>query len=73
MDRLLTFKDRLAQVRESMGMTRSQFALFLQMPANTVYKWEAGNRNPDMFNLMKICTRCDVSADWLLGLKENDK
>lgn len=70
MESMATFKDRLKEVRESMGLNRRKFAKFVGFSNySSIYCYEAGDIYPDIFNLRKICEKCNVSADWLLGLK----
>lgn len=54
---------------ELMGdMTLEQFAKKLGMSRATVGFYAAGQRIPDALGLKKIAEKCNVSADWLLGL-----
>ena len=38
---------------------------------STVNAWCTGVRMPNSFALLNICQEFNVSADWLLGLREN--
>lgn len=54
---------------ELMGdMTLEQFSKKLEMSRATVGFYAAGQRIPDALGLKKIAEKCNVSADWLLGL-----
>lgn len=54
---------------ELMGdMTLDQFSKKLEMSRATVGFYAAGQRIPDALGLKKIAEKCNVSADWLLGL-----
>lgn len=54
---------------ELMGdMTLEQFSKKLEMSRATVGFYAAGKRIPDALGLKKIAEKCNVSADWLLGL-----
>lgn len=56
---------------ELMGdMTLDQFSKKLEMSRATVGFYAAGQRIPDALGLRKIAEKCNVSADWLLGLSE---
>lgn len=56
---------------ELMGdMTLDQFSKKLEMSRATVGFYAAGQRIPDALGLKKIAEKCNVSADWLLGLSE---
>lgn len=49
-------------------MTIQGFAEKLEISRATVGFYAAGDRIPDAIGLKKIAEKCDVSADWLLGL-----
>ena len=49
-------------------MTIKEFADKLGMSRATVGFYSAGQRIPDAFGIKTIAEKCDVSADWLLGL-----
>ena len=51
--------------------TQAEFAEFLGISRPTVGFYESGERIPDAITLEKIARRCNVSADWLLGLSDN--
>ena len=54
---------------ELMGdMTLDQFSKKLEMSRATVGFYAAGQRIPDALGLKKIAEKCNVSADWLLGI-----
>lgn len=56
---------------ELMGdMTLDQFSKKLEMSRATVGFYAAGQRIPDALGLKKIAEKCNVSADWLIGLSE---
>ena len=56
---------------ELMGdMTLDQFSKKLEMSRATVGFYAAGQRIPDALGLKKIAEKCNVSADWLLGLTD---
>jgi len=49
-------------------MTQEEFAKFTGLSRPTVCFYLNGERIPDAETLKQICERCQVSADWLLGL-----
>lgn len=67
--KLSGFKERFSSLRPE-KMTQKDFAVFLGIARPTVAFYENGERIPDASILKKICTRCGVSADWLLGLSD---
>lgn len=68
--RVPEFRERFAQLRIGQNMTQAQFADFLGISRPTVGFYENGDRIPDAEILKKICEKCGVTADWLLGLSD---
>lgn len=74
-----TFGSKLKEVRSRMGMNQSQFADYLGINQSLLSKYEkitfsAGNdisKPPKADHICNICKKCNVSADWLLGLAES--
>lgn len=62
---------KLKQARTNLGMTQSEIAEKLGMKQATYQKLESG-KTPDMriSTLVHICKELNLSADWLLGLKD---
>ena len=52
-------------------MTIQEFAEKLGMSRATVGFYAAGQRIPDALGIKTIAEKCNVSADWLLGLSKN--
>lgn len=66
--RFPVFSERL---RELQGDRSSvEFAAFLGMSRQTIGFYLNGDRIPDILALRQIAERCNVSADWLLGLSD---
>ena len=64
-----TLQERLNLVRSA--MTQSELAAQMEVPTNTVGRYERGEFRPDLLFLQKLCTKFDVSLDWLvLGIGE---
>ena len=63
------FAGRFIKLRRD--QTQAEFAEFLGISRPTVGFYESGERIPDAITLERIARRCNVSADWLLGLSEN--
>ena len=51
-------------------MSVSAFARVLDMPQTTMSSYFNGLRKPSVELVERICVRCRVSADWLLGLSD---
>ena len=66
--RLPIFQERFKFLRGD--MTQGQFAKKLGISRPTVGLYESGARIPDAEVLKDIAERCNVSADWLLGLSD---
>lgn len=41
------------------------------MPQKTVDTYINGQRKPSVEFIMRVCSKCHVSADWLLGLSDD--
>lgn len=66
--RLKVFRDRFELLRQQHDLSNTDFAKFLEMSRQTVGFYLNGERVPDALTLIKIAEKCNVSADWLLGL-----
>ena len=63
------FPEFRAAFLDLMGdMTLQEFADKLEMSRATVGFYAAGKRIPDALGIKAIAEKCNVSADWLLGL-----
>lgn len=62
------FADRFLELRGK--RTQEEFAKFLGISRPTVGFYEAGQRLPDALVLRQIAEKCNVSADYLLGLTD---
>lgn len=68
--RLSAFRDAFLKL---MGdMTLEQFAEKLGISRATAGFYAAGQRIPDALGLKNIAEKCNVSADWLLGLTDEE-
>ena len=67
--RLPKFAERFAELRGE--RTQGEFAEFLGISRPTVGFYENGTRIPDALVLRQIAEKCQVSADWLLGLTDD--
>ena len=68
--RLSVFAERFSKLRGN--KTQDDFAKFLGISRPTVGFYENGTRLPDALVLKQISEKCNVSADWLLGLSDVD-
>lgn len=66
------FSDRLIKARWRKGMNQGTLADELGINVVSISNYETGKTMPSSFLLKCICEVLDVSADWLLGLREKD-
>lgn len=65
------FGRRLRTVVKSRGYTQRQLSRHLDVSEQAVSRYIRGDRMPNSRVLMQLAISLDVSADYLLGLKEN--
>ena len=63
---------RLKEIRKDHGDTQKTLGEKLGFSTPTVSKWEQGETDPTLDCLVKICRMYQVSADYLLGLTNDD-
>lgn len=61
---------RLKQTRLNAQKTQAEFAQILGMEQPNYQRLEQGKLDIKISMLLNICTKLNVSADWLLGLTE---
>ena len=64
------FHSRLAATRKDRGLNQKELAVGIGMTQGAVSRWENGEQLPDIESLRKLCLFLDVSADYLIGLKD---
>lgn len=64
---------RLQELRKARRITQVRLAMDLNMSQNTVSRYESGEREPGIAELIKIADYFDVSVDYLIGRTENPK
>ena len=57
---------RLKELRSARKMTQQRLAMELSMSQNTVSRYENGEREPGLTELVRIADYFDVSLDYLL-------
>lgn len=62
-------RDRLFQLQGE--ISKVEFAKKLGLSRQTVGFYINGDRIPDAKTLAQICSRCNVSSDWVLGLSDD--
>lgn len=58
-------KERLKQLRKTLGLTQQEFADKLKVPRNTIGGYEVGKSNPSDGAVNNICNIFNVNEDWL--------
>lgn len=64
---------RVQQHRTQRGFTREQLAELSGLSVQSIVKIESGTRNFRILSLISISKALGLSADYLLGLSENDE
>ena len=70
--RIMEIGKRIAKVREERGYKQEVFAELIQCSPVTISRWETGLRAMKISDLIKIAETLDVSADYLLGMKQKE-
>lgn len=58
-------KERIKQLRNSLGLTQQKFADRLGLKRQTIAAYEIGNIEPSDSTLLLICREFNVSENWL--------
>lgn len=66
----MSIDKRLRDLRLEKNLTQKQVAEQLEISPTCYSGYEQGYREPDIKMIIKICKFFDVSADYLLGLKD---
>ena len=66
------FRKRLRILIANSNLGTYEFAYSLEIGYETLRKWLKGESSPITSNLIRLCKQYNVSADWLLGLKDSD-
>lgn len=67
----MEFKNNLKAIRLEREMTQKNVYELLGVSANCYASWEQGRTQPDIESIKKLCKIFNVSADYLLGLKDS--
>lgn len=68
-----TFGDKLKQARTEAGYTQQQIEDILGIKKNSLSRYENNQREPDIETLGRLADFYEVSLDWLVGTKGNNK
>ncbi len=70
MKQMSTIPNRLRQVREDLGWTRSQMAEKMSMDVSSVGNWENGNRALTLEKLVRMSEVTGFTVQYLLGFED---
>lgn len=62
---------RLKEIRKSKGISQLRLAIELNTNQNTISRYETGEREPGINELIKIADYFNVSLDYLLERTDN--
>ena len=64
---------RLKELRKKKGISQLRLASDLNTTQNTISRYETGEREPGIDELIKIADYFNVSVDYLIGRTDNPK
>ena len=64
---------RLKEIRKAKGISQLKLAMELNTSQNTISRYETGEREPGLVELINIADYFDVSLDYLVGRSDNPK
>lgn len=62
---------RLKEIRKNHCISQLKLAMDLNMNQNTISRYETGDREPGIADLIKIADYFNVSIDYLVGRSDN--
>ena len=63
---------RLSEYIKELGISKSKFAERVGVSAMSVSDWTTGKIQPNAESIYLICSTFNISADYLLGLEDNE-
>ncbi len=73
MEQFNILAQRLKALRREMNMTQVQFAKKMGFTQATLSAYENSQKKPSLDIVMDIAKKCEVSLDWLCGLRETKR
>lgn len=67
-----TFRKRLKELRHDKKFSQIRLARLLDTTNSSVCDWECGRTEPNIEMIIKLCVVFGVSADYLLGIENDD-
>lgn len=68
-----TFPEKLKKARENTGLSQREVAKEIKTNPSQICKYEKGRLQPDIEMLGKLADFYEVSTDWLIGTKGENK
>ncbi|MBZ0275101.1 MAG: helix-turn-helix domain-containing protein, partial [Anaerolineae bacterium] len=65
------FKDRLRDLRLSLGLTQDELAERVGCEVLQIWRYESGKAKPTMDYIVSLAASLNTSADYLLGLSDD--
>ena len=65
------YGNRLRAARNAKHLTQTELAEKLGITQKSYQRMESGNHDLKMSTIYQLCRVLDISADWLLGLKND--
>ncbi|MCR4692695.1 MAG: helix-turn-helix domain-containing protein [Firmicutes bacterium] len=62
---------RIKELRKSKNISQIKLGIDLNMSQNTISRYETGEREPSISDLIRIADYFGVSVDYLLGRTDN--
>ena len=62
---------RLKELRKAKGLSQLKLAIDLNTNQNTISRYETGEREPGIVELIRIADYFSVSVDYLIGRTDN--
>ena len=66
----LKFAERLMELRQEKGLTKTQLGQIFHVARTTIYHWEHGVQEPNYATLLKLAEFFNVSVGYLLGVED---
>lgn len=68
----MKFNERLKEIRKDNGFTQKEIYTKLGVSPNCYASYEQGRTEPNIQTLIQLCSIFKISADYLLGLENED-
>lgn len=66
-EQIESFANRLKQIRQEKGMTLEEFSKLVDIPAQSINRYELGQRMPKLDTVTKISKKLSLNPLWIQG------